>query len=537
MQLPITPELALTVAAIAAAYAVFRIGKHIWLQVTSPLRDLPGPEPSSWLFGNLKAISNAEPSELHDRWVDEYGPTIRYKVLFGRDKFYTLDTKALNHILVNTHIYQKPDDARYFFERVIGGGLLIAEDEVHKKQRKIMNPAFGPTQIRGLTQIFVAKANELRDVWMSKIANEANEKGAAQIEVTSWLNRMTLDVIGLAGFRYDFDSIKRGEEGNELSRAFGQILQPFGGRSLLSILKFAFPLLRTFKSASERAVDHAKKTVARIGSELIQESKATIEDSQGKRDLLTLLLRANMKKDVPESQKLTDSEVLSQVPTFLVAGHETTSNATTWALYALSLNKSAQTTLREELLSLATDTPSMDELNSLPYLDKVVRETLRLHCPVPATSRWPIKDDVIPLSTPITDRKGRVQTSVNIRKEQGILIPTYALGRHKLLWGEDALEFRPERWDSLPEAVAAVPGVWGNTLAFLGGPRACIGYRFALTEMKALLFSLVRAFEYELAVDPSDIGQKSAVVRRPHLKSNVSAGSQMPLLVRPYIAT
>ena len=97
---------------------------------------------------------------------------------------------------------------------------------------------------------------------------------------------------------------------------------------------------------------------------------------------------------------------------FLVAGHETTSTATMWCLYALSQAPEIQTKLRDELHTLETETPTMDELNSLPYLDAVVRETLRVHAPVPTTIRVAMKDDVIPVSEPFVDRYGQVQDSI-----------------------------------------------------------------------------------------------------------------------------
>jgi len=102
----------------------------------------------------------------------------------------------------------------------------------------------------------------------------------------------------------------------------------------------------------------------------------------------------------------------------------------------------------------------------------------------------------------------------------------------KALWGEDASEFKPERWDHIPEAVTSMPGVWGNLLTFNGGARSCIGYRFALVEMKALLFSLVRTFEFELAVPVEDIEERAMLVTRPYLKSDKNGGAQMPLIVK-----
>jgi hypothetical protein len=171
----------------------------------------------------------------------------------------------------------------------------------------------------------------------------------------------------------------------------------------------------------------------RIGRQLLRESKASIHDKSMGRDLLTLLVKANMATDLPESQRLSDDDVLArmfkvalllsfcfltiiststEVPTFLVAGHETTSNAVTWALFALTQNISSQSKLREELLSLDTDTPTMDQLNALPYLDMVVREVLRIHAPVPSTIRVAMKDDVIPLSEPFVDKHGKMQYEI-----------------------------------------------------------------------------------------------------------------------------
>lgn len=94
------------------------------------------------------------------------------------------------------------------------------------------------------------------------------------------------------------------------------------------------------------------------------------------------------------------------------------STGTTWALYALTQNQEVQRKLREELLTVGTDNPTMDELNALPYLDMVVRETLRVHAPVPSTIRIAMKDDILPLNTPFTDRKGRVNHEIRYTLNQ-----------------------------------------------------------------------------------------------------------------------
>ncbi|RXW13391.1 hypothetical protein EST38_g12458 [Candolleomyces aberdarensis] len=371
-----------------------------------------------------------------------------------------------------------------------------------------------------MTDIFVEKSIELRDAWEAELQKQQTE---GSIDVLSWLSRMTLDVIGQAGFNYQFNALADGEEENELNRAFSTIFSSNMTFSVIPLLRATFPSLRWLPADRDAGSKQARATMERIGRELLDKSKKSLQTVEKVdkstlkgRDILILLLRANMATDIPEHQRMSDQEVVSQIPTFLAAGHETTSTGTTWALYALSKSPEVQTKLRNELLSISTDNPTMDELNSLPYLDSVVRESLRLYAPVPFTQRLSVKEDVIPLSQPFTDKKGKVHEYLEDKK----------------IWGEDSLEFRPERWESVPEGASAVPGVWGNMLTFLGGPRACIGYRFSLVEMKALLFTLIRTFDFRFAVPLEDIGITSWIVQRPFLRSKPEAGNQLPLKVK-----
>lgn len=493
------------------------------------------------MYGNLKEIFAAENSVLHEGWVAKYGNTIKYKGWLSRNRLFTVDTRALNYILSHSNEYQKPALARYNLGEVLGEGLLIVEGEQHRQQRRIMNPAFGPAQIRELTEIFVEKAQKLCLFWRNEISKSGEP---ARIDVLNGLSKMTLDVIGLAGFNYEFDSLNIDGKPNELNQAFSVMFRSLEGFAIVfPLLKALIPPLRLIPDGRSRRIAKARKVMRRMGMELITKKKAEIlraaagekeKDNLQSRDLLTLLIKANLATDLPESHRLSDEDVLAQVPTFLVAGHETTSNATAWCLYALTQAPEVQQKLRDELWSIPTENPSMDELNELPYLEAVVRETMRVHAPVPSTIRVAMTDDVIPLDTPFVDVHGQVQDSIRVKKGDPIFIPILVINRSKALWGEDAFEFKPERWESVPDAVQHIPGVWANQMSFLGGPRACIGYRFSLIEMKALIFALVRAFEFELAVPPEEIIKKSTAVQRPLVRSEMVKGCQLPLLIKPY---
>lgn len=150
---------------------------------------------------------------------------------------------------------------------------------------------------------------------------------------------------------------------------------------------------------------------------------------------------------------------LPEIPAFLAAGHETTSTSMVWSLYALTQHKSVQDKLRQELLSVPTESLTMEELNSLPYLDAVVRESLRMYPAAPSAVRVAVKDDILPLSVPIIGRNGNecnhirciscyvcctseTQTFLRIKKGQNIDVPILAVHLSKELWGEDATEFK-----------------------------------------------------------------------------------------------
>lgn len=135
-----------------------------------------------------------------------------------------------------------------------------------------------------------------------------------------------------------------------------------------------------------------------------------------------------------------------------------------WALFALSQDKRVQAKLRKELYTIDTDSPTMDQLNSLRYFEMVLREVLWVHLPVPSIGRLALKDDSLPLSEPVIDRQGKVHERIRgvdfqwfhiapwpnvdfvfnnrIKEGQILFASIVAINRDKAIWGEDADDFR-----------------------------------------------------------------------------------------------
>ncbi|KAH9965554.1 cytochrome P450 [Lactifluus volemus] len=539
---------ALALFGLSTAYVLAILTRRHIRDFRSPMRSVPGPKKAHWLQGNFVDVPEPDAIRLQEEWVKTYGHVLKYYSLFGIPKLLIADPVAISFVLQDSDSFPKPDFLNIVFGEITSGGLFFVEGKQHKKQRKVKNPAFGPAQVRKFTSLFVEKSIELRDIWADLVSKSSRKDGRLRLDVYSWLGKVALDIIGLAGFNYTFDSLHSGDETQDPIYAAIRSVLPVTNsiRTLIFALQFFFPIFRFIPTARTRTLKRAFEVIRPVGTRIIEERKAAVlaerspsgssvvekQDVQG-HDLLSLLVKSNIATDIPESMRMSDLEILSQVPTFLLAGHESTSATVTWALFALSCHQVVQATLRAELHTCPTDSPTMEQLNSLSYLEGVVCESLRLYAPAAFTQRIASHDLVIPLQRPFTDKHGVFQDTVRMAKGDVVVIPISVLNRSTEIWGEDANEFRPERWESLPETVQGIPNVYGHLLTFAAGPHTCIGYRFSVVEIKALLFTLVRAFEFELALSADDIVRKSTLVGNPVIASNPSAGPQLPLLIRP----
>ncbi|EIN09254.1 cytochrome P450 [Punctularia strigosozonata HHB-11173 SS5] len=516
------------------------------LNVHDPtLEDFRGPPSAGFLQGSFGEVSEADGYRLFERWASEYGHSYVFRSFFNSYKLYTSDLRALNHI-TTSDVYEKSEVVRFILGKMVGRGLLFVEGDRHKQMRKITNPAFGLAQIRSLTPVFFEKSLELREIWTSFSARSSRRDGKCEINVFGWMDKLALDIIGLAGFNYAFDSIRREDDDrNELNKAVRDMFS-FDYVSPSFIIQLLIPATRVVPTDRTRIQARSLEVIRRIGSQMIADKKSELvstsiradsaveKNSIEGRDLLSLLIKSNMAVDVESDARMSDEELLAQVVSFLVAGHETTSTALTWILFSLAVHPSVQSKLRAELQLVGSDAINMDEVDGLEYLDATVREGLRYHSPLATTERVATRDDVIPLDTPYVDKDGVTRESIRVKKGDNILVPIRAVNRSKELWGEDAEEFRPERWlqSAIPDAAKRIPGIYSHMMTFLGGTHSCVGYRFAMVEMKVILFTLIRAFEFRLAISPEDIGRKANIVGRPYVISDPESGTQLPLTIR-----
>jgi len=209
-------------------------------------------------------------------------------------------------------------------------------------------------------------------------------------------------------------------------------------------------------------------------------------------DLLMLLLLA---QDPETGDGLTDLEVRANIVTFIAAGHETTANALTWALYCLSQDSCARARLEREVDQAAHAGSGFDP-EALPFAKAVMEEAMRLFPPVPFMSRQAVADD----------RIGKIK----IPRGSMVMVAPYVLHRHRALW-EDPDAFVPERF--LDAARAEIPRF--AYLPFGAGPRVCIGQSFSLQESTILLAHIARAVRLDLPADHAPVTPLHRVTLRP----------------------
>ncbi|KAJ7496593.1 cytochrome P450 [Mycena latifolia] len=507
---------------------------------------VPGPKSSSWLLGNMPELFGGQVGEAEFKWQEIYGGVVRIKASFGEDRLLITDPKALQYIYQTSGYRFHKQPERIELTRMISGrGILWADGNDHKRHRKVMLPGFGTPEARALLPLFFSYAAQIGTKWKDIIGATDSEQSAV-LDVTAWASRATLDAIGEAAFDYRFGTMENADNvvGTAYSNLFMDTFASPSDASLLalSVLQYLPRCIREFlvdhvPSAGLHHIRYTAQVTTSVARELVASKSAALLQGKGSRDIMSLLVKANASEN--EKMKLNEDELLSQMRTIIMAGHETTANSFSWAVLELARQPKIQSRLRSEIHRMERTIQARGsyefttgDIEAMPYLAAVVKEVLRFH-PVSFNNfRQSATDDVLPLFRPITLRSGEVITELPVPKGMKVIISIAAYNRNKDVFGHDAHAFNPERWLDGSMRKPEVPvGVYANLLTFAGGLRTCIGWRFAVLELQAFLIELVGNFEFSLTPEAMRIRREACIVMVPTVEGQREKGTQLPLRV------
>ncbi|KAG8157996.1 hypothetical protein KVR01_012268 [Diaporthe batatas] len=462
------------------------------------------------------------------------------------------DQEAINYVLNNAQTYVRAEAQMRVTRLLFGEGLVGVDGAQHKRQRKVVGPAFSSTAVDGMAPTFYCMAERLASNWEARLSRDTRFETNAYQDFEA----LSIDIIGQAGFKYEFKSL-RGER-SDLEAAFVNVTKSAATGSVYASLRSQFPMIGAlghFLSREQIQLDSHKGDIEKISEKLVQCAKSTMKQSgpgpaekhspqthQG-RDILTLLVQSNMSSDVKD--RLSEKEIVSLIPTFLSGGYDNNAAAMSYAVYGLACFPETQARLRDELLhppsAFSGWRDSLRALDSLPYLDAVTREVLRLYSPAHSIPRTCAREDIIHLGKPIRLRDGTWMEQVRVAAGDDIVIPQKWMNIDPARWGADAHVFRPERWIEDPRHPYYVGGLpprvrnckssgWSHLMTFSIGPRSCIGYRMGVAEFKVGLAVLVSKFEFLKHHEMEDVYGEVQIVDRPRVRGR--DGYCMPVWVK-----
>ncbi|KAJ7444495.1 cytochrome P450 [Mycena latifolia] len=505
----------------------------------SILDNIPGPPRKSFVTGNLTQFHDRDDWGFQKELEGNYGQVVKLHGLFGARQLFIFDPAALHSILVKDQDkFEELPEIISLSGLLFGKGILSTILDDHRKYRKLMIPAFSTANLRGMVPLFYEVAERARD---GLIAPNVRD-GPKMLDLNSILRRTSLELIGRTGIGTSLDPMLTGEDqADRYAQALQEILHDGSKLVFLLpllplILKIPFPSFRRalINFIPLPALHHLRDLVDFThgsASQLVAERKAALKSGElyikdDAKDIMSILMRSNMAAD--SEIHLTDDELVAATSMIIIAATDTTSSSLNRMFHMLALYPELQENLRAEILA-APEHLNHDQLVALPYLDAFIREILRLFPPVtPGVFRYACQSTVLPLGTPIVGVDGTPLKTITVPAGTITYVAIAAANHNKQIWGEDALEFRPERWiGGRAESVTTkMCGVYGNTMTFIGGGRSCIGFKFSQLEMKAILCVFLRVFKFS-SPDPGIKWQMTGSTVEPTANSQ----RRLPILV------
>ncbi|KAJ6584062.1 cytochrome P450 [Mycena vulgaris] len=493
------------------------------LSVRGKLPIAPADE-ASWWLGHDYLVAKNEVGVVYGQWTRLLGSVYRIKSALWQDDVVVLsDHSAVKHIFSQANTYIRSPAFMPLIVKTTGRGIFWAEGDEHKFQRRLVSPAFSVSAVRKMAPHVSTCVERL----VSRLQNECPE--GRVLNMCDYIPGATLDIIGTVGFGYDFGP--NSPEGKAILGAWRtdvDLFSSFGG-FLAPIVIGVAPWVTKLPIKQFQEDTTAKKVIRKVGRKMLQEPP-NVDGT----DIFSILVRESWEgKMKPDGERRLDDTTLIDNAIVLnptsMAAFETTSGTIQFILHDLARHPDVQTKLRQEII--AAHSSEADVLESLPYLDAVTREGLRLNPSAHDTHRIAVHDDVIPLKNPVTLSNGETVSSIPVKAGDGFIIPFLVMNTDTNVWGLDAAQFIPERWlegGSNPSSQDLPRGPWGNVSNFADGPRHCPGWALAVQEIKLIVAAMIKHFEFR------DTGVKIERYTSPAMQPFVDRkAGQLPLEVIP----
>ncbi|MER8057754.1 MULTISPECIES: cytochrome P450 [unclassified Streptomyces] len=431
-------------------------------RVPHPPRRLP-------LLGDVVGVDRRKPVQDSMRFARELGPVFRRRI-FNKEIVVVWGAGPAADLADESRFAKHVGLGVANLRPVAGDGLFTAYNHEPNWQlaHDVLVPGFSRDAMEGYHGMMLAVAGRLTDRWDRELA------AGRPVDVPADMTKLTLETIARAGFGHDFGSFERDRPHPFVSAMIGTLTY---AQRLNSVPGPLAPLL--LRGAARRnAADMAY--LNRTVDALVEERRGS---GGGAGDLLDRMLAT---EHPSTGERLSARNVRRQVITFLVAGHETTSGALSFALYYLARHPDIAAKARAEVDRVWGDTgrPGYEQVAKLRYVRRVLDESLRLWPTAPAFAREARRDTVLAGDHPML-------------RGAWALVLTPMLHRDPAVWGENAEDFDPDRFT--PQAVRTrAPHTFKP---FGTGLRACIGRQFALHEATLVLALLLR--RYDLHADPA----------------------------------
>ena len=409
------------------------------------------PGPKGHLLGdNLREYAR-DPLGFLSHCARAYGDVVQLR--FMGQMFYLLSHPDLiEYVLVeNNRNFTKTRILRRN-RRLLGEGLLTSEGEFWRRQRRLAQPAFHRKRIAAYGEVMAAFAERSLEGW----------RDGQTIDVHAEMMRLTLEIVAKCLFGADV-----GAEAKDVGRAMKLALEDFSSQRRLIRIPKSIPTPHNLRfERAARRLDAIVHTII--------EQRRTNEEDRG--DLLSMLMLA----EDESGERMTDKQLRDEVMTLFLAGHETTANTLAWTFHLLSSYAAAEAKLAEELERvLGGRTPTMADLPRLPYVERVIKESMRLYPPA-----WVMGREAV----------GECEVG-GYRMPAGTaaLMSQWVVHRDPR-YHRDPQRFDPDRWTA--EYEEGLPRF--AYFPFGGGPRQCIGAGFAMTEARLVLAAVAQRFRMEL---------------------------------------